>query len=232
MYNPPAGQKMKTSVDSSFSKRLLDACEQFGYGPAHKYGRLTWLQTKLSEHNIEVSLETIRKWCTGASRPRDDKISILSRILEVDRAWLALGIQTAPPSRARANPQSPVTDGAAYILAGLIFMDGGRAVFPAYEDHEALDQHIDLYATIKGARYAFRIIVGLARRSTIAFDVPENASPAVILGFYREGTDVSIFEITPRLIDQSGKRQKEGFLLRLTRQEIRDRRVECFATRI
>jgi len=82
----------KGSREKAFAKRLDSALDNHPRCPSG-YGRNTWLQRELTHKNVEVSLETIRKWLSGETMPRRARMAALAQILHVDETWLAMGTQ-------------------------------------------------------------------------------------------------------------------------------------------
>lgn len=77
---------------AAFAGRLRSAFSDHPSAP-NGYGQLTWLRRELSNLGVTVSVETVRKWLSGATTPRRDKIAALAEVLRVDTAWLAMGAQ-------------------------------------------------------------------------------------------------------------------------------------------
>lgn len=88
--------RVKTPIirDKAFAKRLVLACEGNPNCPTDQSrGKQKWIYDNLlSEFGVRVSAEAVRKWFAGESRPRPKVVSYIARLLEVDEAWLSLGI--------------------------------------------------------------------------------------------------------------------------------------------
>lgn len=87
----------KGSRERAFSKRLEQALDNHPRCPAD-YGRLTWVARELAHQRINVTIETVRRWLTGLSIPRREKMAALAKILHVDETWLAMGVQPLSPA--------------------------------------------------------------------------------------------------------------------------------------
>ena len=84
----------KVSRETAFAKRLDQAMNRHPDCPG-AYGRYTWIVNRLQDHQIKVTIETVRKWVNAVSMPRRDKMAALAKILRVDETWLAMGTKPA-----------------------------------------------------------------------------------------------------------------------------------------
>ncbi len=114
--------------------------------PPTPFGRQAWLRERLEkEAKIKVSANAVHKWMHGTSRPREDTIRALARLLSVDELWLNMG--RTPTDNYGAQPAATdpgATSGvkpAALTLAGLVQMAGASVVFAAKD--EAADLYLD-----------------------------------------------------------------------------------------
>lgn len=196
----PANSIGRPVRDREFGQRLALAMENFKQCP--KVGRLTWLKNEITRRGQSAALESVRRWYSGEVKPRPDKLALLADILEVDVAWLSLGIDPSMGPREK-KARNASADGAVNIIAGLIQMDGGHPAFPDATDKRATKDRVDLYAIIKGASYAFHVSAGTKDGGEYRFTVPAG-SDAIILGVIRQGFSVEIIEITPDIIDVHG----------------------------
>ena len=162
-------------MDRGFAKRLNTACDGHPHIPPYGYGRQTWVKEKL-----DVSHEAVRKWFTGESRPRPAKMKDLSRALEVDEAWLALGI--APdmqPVERRAR--NAAAEGAVNAAIGLVQMNGGHCAFPDDKDPRAA--YVDFYSIIRGHQLAFHIsLAQQVSEGQYKFILPREFDQCTVLG--------------------------------------------------
>lgn len=161
--------------DKDFAQRLNTACDGHDLIPAYGQGRQTWVKEQLG-----VSHEAVRKWFTGQTRPRPDKMRHLARVLEVDEAWLSLGIIPDTPQEEKRH-RGLAVEGATYCVAGLIQLSGGNIAFPQDTDPRA--GYVDLYAIVKGAQYS--INVALAKHvtnGTYKFTIPKEYEMCRVIG--------------------------------------------------
>lgn len=152
-------------VDKDFAERLNRVCDKNSrtIPPLHQ-GRLTTIQHLLKDHNVSVSLETVRKWFAGEARPRPDKMRLLADILQVDIGWLSHGEENLDKKeRAIRNKYA---QGAVNILTGYLQLAGGVLAFPESEsakdftviiDHKCFDIHAALAQAIQGASKAYEL---------------------------------------------------------------------------
>jgi len=179
--------KVKIIRDKAFGQRLELAGDGNPMVPPYNRGRLTWVKNQMMERFGEsVSVETVRKWFGGEVKPRPDKLKLLAELFEVDEGWLSLGI--APDLEPREQrARNAMADGAVNLLAGVIQMNGGNPAFPDSTDKRAAKEHIDLYAIIKGAQYAFHVSLAQgAGPKTWKFVLPAKWDGAFQLGVIHE----------------------------------------------
>lgn len=194
--------------DKPFADRLARACDGNPNVPEYNRGRLTWVVNKLVEQfGQSVSIETVRKWFAGETKPRPDKLAQLAQLLEVDEAWLSLGTEPDLQPRERKLRNAAV-DGAVNVLAGFIQMDGGHPAFPADRDKRAEQNHIDLYAIIKGAQYAFHVVLAKDEGEVQRFVVPTNYDQVFIVAMVRaKDLAVRCYELPAEYIEKNGARR-------------------------
>lgn len=192
-----------------FAKRLLQACDGNPHVPQPNFGRLRWFSDQLQERfGIDSTVEGVRKWFDGLTLPRPATMDALSQILEIDRAWLAMGV-TANLDQREQKLRNAEADGAVNVVAGMIQMSGSNPAFPTTGDARAAKSHIDLYAIIRGAQYAFHVTVASEVDGGFRFAVPvEAAQDAVILAVIRrEGFAVDLLELDAEGLAEHGKRK-------------------------
>ena len=173
---------MTTIRDPDFAKRLTQAVEDNPDVPARNYGRLSWFQNRLrADFEITASQESIRRWFSGEIKPRPDKVKALADLLQVDEMWLSLG---HAPSLKPMEQRLRNAEAAAVVLlaAGFIKICDERPAFPVEDDQRATKEHIDLYAVIRGAQYAFKVSLGEAKVDQVTFSVPGRYDSAFQLG--------------------------------------------------
>jgi len=186
-----------------FALRFQQACDGNPDVPQPNYGRLGWFVTQMERFGVELTVETVRKWFAGESRPRPRNITYLAQILKVDEAWLSVGrIQEISDKQIRLR--NSLAGGAVNVVAGLIQLSGGNPAFPAADDKRAQAEKIDLYAIIKGAQYAFHVTVA----DDGVFSIPVEARETVIIGVdLQDSFDVRIFELDWAEVEATGTRK-------------------------
>lgn len=179
------------------------------------------MRLQLAERcGVAVSSETISKWFTGVARPRPEKMSALARVLDVDEAWLTLGV-SARPGAARQHARDALADGVVNVLAGFIQMAGGHPAFPkGGEPVEPSCAQVDLYAIIKGAHYAFHVLLGQdAGGQSWRFSVGHGHENCIVLGvIQREPLVCDFIELKGELIERHGLRRKGAVEIVVERQ--------------
>ncbi|MBU2890980.1 helix-turn-helix domain-containing protein [Celeribacter halophilus] len=186
-----------------FAERMQQACDGNPDVPPPNYGRLGWFVKQLDERcGLNVTVETVRKWFAGESRPRPKMIAGLSLVLGVDEAWLSLGQQPEISDKV-VRKHTLANGGAVNVVAGFIQLHGGHPAFPTEGDKRAEDDKVDLYAIIKGAQYAFHIAVAGPK----GFIVPTAAEKTVVIGFeLKENFDFNLVELDWERVTEVGRR--------------------------
>lgn len=191
-----------TIRDAAFAHRLSVACDAYPLAPPQQRGRLTWLSNELkARFGTKVSIETARKWFGGVARPRPDKMAQIAELLQVDVAWLSLGLKPVekPKERAARNARA---NGAVNVVAGFIQLGGGTVAFPKQDDTD-----VDFYAILRGEQIAFS--VKMARPvsdddGSYAFDVPQQRDDLTVLGVLpREGFEVEVYHLPNEVLDET-----------------------------
>lgn len=199
---------IKSSEKAGFAKRLAHAAAQNPYVPEINRGRLTWIRAQLEKRYGEnVSLETVRKWFAGESRPRHEKMKLLAELLQVDLTWLSLGAEGGGDVRERRARNASV-DGAVNLVAGLIQMGGGAPAFPEEDDAEAHEVEIDLHAIIKGAHYDLHVCLAKSVTDTeVSFAPTSHFAKVFTLAVIPLGAFCfDILELPVEVIEQHGRR--------------------------
>jgi transcriptional regulator with XRE-family HTH domain len=199
--------KEKTIRSLDFATRLATACDTNPLCPPMNFGRLTWLKAQLADGFSQgVSVETVRKWFSGEAKPKVDKLRMIATMLEVDEAWLSLGLQPDLTPREQ-KLRNATADGVINVVAGLIQMGGGHPAFPAADDQRAKEGAIDLYAIIKGAQYAIHVSLAREVNGEYHFTVPTRYDAAMQIGVIHEpNLAVCIVEISETAIEAGHKR--------------------------
>jgi transcriptional regulator with XRE-family HTH domain len=228
---------MSTSTEAppraaEFAKRLNTACDTNPLVPALNFGRLTWMKAELAKRfGEEVSVETVRKWFAGESKPRADKLKLIAAMLEVDEAWLSLGISPDLTPREQ-RIRNATADGAVNLIAGLVQMGGGHPAFPEPGDKRAAESSIDIYAIIKGAQYAFHVALANSEDDLHSFVVPVRWEGAMQLGVI-PGPDLSVRVVEiPESVIAGGIRRGGGIEVTMDDAQIEAVRIRSFAKRL
>lgn len=201
--------------DRAFALRLQKACDDNPRVPAYNHGRQAWVRSQLVErYGMNVSNETVSKWFTGVSRPRPDKITTIAKLLEVDEAWLALGVPGDVEPRER-RIRNAMADGAVNVVAGFIQMCGGHPAFPEMDDSRSRrgGAPVDLYAIIKGAHYSINVAVAQPLDGgAFRCHVPHGHDDRVVIAvLQREPLACDFVELPADLIEAHGVR-RSGFI--------------------
>ncbi len=192
--------------DAAFADRLNAACDGNMHVPDKNFGRLSWVRRQLHERfATDVSMETVRKWFAGETKPRPAKMRQIAALLDVDEAWLAMGVSNDLTPRER-KVRNALADGAVNLVAGMIQMGGGHPAFPEADDRKAERKGIDLYAIIRGANY--QIHVASAREvgpGEYKFAIPAAFEELLVIGLVSKGAfTYELIELTPEIIQKVG----------------------------
>lgn len=218
--------------DAAFAQRLATASDHHPRVPPLRSGRLTWFQQQFKDrHGMVMSLETIRKWFYGEAKPRPEKLTLLAKMLEVDEAWLSLGHEPELQPREQ-KARNAVADGAVNLLAGVIQMNGGNPAFPAEGDKRAAKGHIDLYAIIRGAQYAFHVSLAQTVEGGFRFTVPVEWEDAFQMGVVMIDPVTFWFVEIPENEIPEGDKRGAAIDVVLTRAYVEKHRITNFAQRI
>lgn len=204
-----SGPVQRNARDRPFALRLQKACDQNSHVPAYNHGRQAWVRQQLDQRfDTSVSNETVSKWFTGVARPRPDKIRLLAKLLDVDEAWLALGVEPELDPRER-KIRNAMADGAVNVVAGFIQMTGGHPAFPEEGDPRArAGARIDLYAIIKGAHYSLHVASAQEDGEAYRFAIPYGHEECVVIGVVqREPLQCDFLELAPDLVNTHGLRR-------------------------
>lgn len=188
-------------IDKEFAKRLNVACDGHPHIPPYGYGRQTWVK----EH-MKVSHEAVRKWFMGESRPRPSKMKELARSLEVDEAWLSLGItpELEPLERRVRDAQ---IEGAVNVAVGFMQLNGARCAFPDAKDPRAA--YVDFYAILRGQQIALHI--SLAQQISTGqykFVVPREYDQCMVIGMvHTSAVQAQYLRLTVDLIKKHSTRR-------------------------
>lgn len=199
----PAHQE-KSYPALDFAKRLDTALHGHPLAP-QGHGRQRWLRDLVEERtNLRVSPEAVRKWFAGEARPRPDVMKKIAQALEVDEAWLSLGI-TPTETPVEARKRNAAAEGAVNLVAGLIQISGGHIAFPSGPDDGA-----DIYAIVNGKK--LEIEVKLARRvddGRYQFTFSPRASADILIGVVptEKHLGAKLLLISKDVLKASGRRR-------------------------
>jgi transcriptional regulator with XRE-family HTH domain len=203
----PAGRVIR---DKEFARRLDQACQGNPHCPPYNSGRLSWIATQFqARFNVKISPETVRKWASGESRPRPDKMRFLAQLLAVDEAWLSIGTTPEMTVRERKT-QAMAISGAANVLLGLMQLDGAACAYP--DDGDPRGNLVDFIAIIKTAQYAIRAALAVeADEEIYRFAVPTEYEQVMVIGMIRlPELRFDLVELSSDLIEKHRIR-KDGY---------------------
>lgn len=191
-------------TDLAFAKRLKTACDRSPNVPEYGLGRQTWIRDQLG-----VSHEAVRKWFTGESRPRPEKMTRLAKILGCDEAWLALGQKGGVTTRESGERQIH-QDGAVSLVTGLLQLSGARVAFPSERDPAR--EYVDLYAIRHGLQLAIAVsLAQMDESGDLLFNVPVEYEACMVVGVvHSSGNHVHLLNLKPEILDRHVER-KGGF---------------------
>ncbi len=219
--------------DVAFGKRLTDACDQNSNVPPRNFGRLGWVRERLSkDHDLKVSVETVRKWMAGEVRPKHSSISKLARLLEVSEGWLALGIREVAeiPNKRRLNFE---LEGAIITVAGLIKMAGGKPESAIFDGERVVEAGVDLYALIRNVRYPMHISLGRQEGESINFQFGPLHDGVLQIGVVAVSDfAVRLIEIPSDILSSKGIRQGNTVEIKLGEEEIAEYEISTLRERL
>lgn len=205
--NEPKKKTRRVLKDKGFAQRLEIACEGNPNCPTDEYrGKQKWIYDNLEKKfGIKVSPEAVRKWFASESEPRKPAMMALAKLLEVDPAWLRLGIKPdmTEPEKLKRNA---TVNGAVNIVAGLIQSNGGSIAFPDNSDHE-------IAAIFNGGFYSIEVQLAVdLGADKFRFTPSAAGSRSLILGVI-PGETVTSFEIViiPRSVVEETADNRGGY---------------------
>lgn len=190
-----------------FHRRLKQVCDDSPIVPPYGHGRQVYIATKL-----KVTQEAVRKWFTNDARPRTSKMKELAKLLEVDEAWLSLGI--SPEMTVKEQRQhSQKVDGATYLLFGMFTLAGGHCAFPGEKDPRK--DYVDFYTIIRGAQMAIHVCAGReVSKDTYEFILPREYGDVRCIGVVgHPNLKFNIIDLDHRLIEAHKVRKAGGYSL-------------------
>lgn len=224
-FAPPGPRRVKKVEHKAFANRFAQACDGNTSVPPPNFGRLQWFVDQMQERfGAESTPETIRKWLAGEAMPRPKSLHMLAEILGVDEAWLTLG--RAPELDVRQQKlRNAEADGVVNVVAGFIQMCGSNPAFPEPSDKRAQREHIDIYAIIRGAQYAFHVVLEKEGR----FVVPVGAEETFVIGVIRtDDLECQFYEIPAAALAEG---RRKGGAIEVTGTDGL-KRIRTFAERL
>jgi transcriptional regulator with XRE-family HTH domain len=177
---------------AAFAKRLNQVFDESRLLPGFNQGRYTWIRDQLAmKYGVEVTRETVRKWVSGETVPRNEKLRALAKLFDVDEGWLAFGVRSDVDLR--QQPDRILADsGAVSLVAGLIQMAGGTCALPEPGDNK--NEFVDLYAIIGRRQRMIAVRLGdEVATGKYRFSVPNEFEQCVNVGVVR--TDFACFDL-------------------------------------
>jgi len=192
--------------DKDFAKRLETAIYGHSQAP-HGHGRQKWVRERMeARFGDKVSPEAVRKWFSGEARPRPKLMARLAQVLEVDEAWLSLGLKPdSTPEQKRQH--NAAVSGAVNLIAGMMQMNGGHIAFP-----DERQGNLDMYAIIGGRQHS--ILVRAAREidgNTNLIIPVDHEKSVVLIVFQQSPTSFAIARLPSSMIAASGV-SKGGYI--------------------
>lgn len=178
-------------ANKEFAQRLKTACDRNSNVPPYGRGRQTWVK-----ECMQVSHEAVRKWFAGESRPRPEGMRRLAKVLDVDEAWLALGIapDMQPKERRARNAQA---DGAVNTFMGMLQLNGWHCAIPLRHT-DTQDTAVDFYGIYAGEQQAFH--VSLARqidKRSYRFSLPTGHNSCIVIGTILTANNLPVELVMP-----------------------------------
>jgi len=176
---------------AAFARRLNQVIDESGLLPPYNQGRFTWITEQLrKQFGVEVTRETVRKWVSGETVPRNEKLRALARLFDVDEGWLAFGVRSGVDLR-QDSARILADSGAVSLVAGLIQMAGGTCALPEPGDR---NEFVDLYTIIGRRQRMIAVRLGdEVAPGKYRFSVPNEFEQCVNIGVIR--VDFACFEL-------------------------------------
>lgn len=195
-----------------FNQRLRMACDNLPeIVPPYGQGRQVYIARKL-----KVTQEAVRKWFTGDARPKLAKMKELAKILDVDEAWLSLGIEPEL-DRVEKRVHNDKSEGAVYVLFGMMSMGGGHCAFPNGRDGRS--EYVDFYSIIGGQQVAFHVSMGReTSKDVFAFALPSAYQETMNVGvIHVRGFKLQFIHLKHDIIETHKQRKGSGYQVVLNR---------------
>jgi transcriptional regulator with XRE-family HTH domain len=208
-------------LDKEFAKRLNMACDSNPHCPPLHQGRLTWLRNELKRQigsKVSVSIETVRKWFSGDSKPRTDKLRHIAQLLKIDEAWLSLG--TIPELELEEKKARAFSvDGAVSVVIGVLQMNGANCAVPE------TDHTTDLHMIYKGKHRSLIVSLGRQVEGKFKFSVKNDYFMSAVIAVVQLGFSKFDLYILPTEMIRSAGRPKGGYIEVLAEKSGQDFKV-------
>jgi hypothetical protein len=187
----------KVLKDKAFANRLAIACDNHPQAPAG-HGRHVWVKRYLEEMTgVNVTVEAIRKWFSGESRPRPKIMTQLAFALKVDEGWLSLGLTPVVTSdKIKKAKFNAMASGAVNLVAGQIQLAGGSIAYPEDDDH-------DLVTITRGKQLILNVCFGAAG-DVSEFNLPVSVKNIIVVYPTYTPTVFRFIKIPSEIVAQHG----------------------------
>lgn len=194
-----------------FKDRFRQACDDSPVVPEYGRGRQVSIAKRL-----KVTQEAVRKWFSGEAVPKPDKMRELAEYLEVDQAWLALGV-TPEMGRDEQRKANRFASGAVQMVSGLILMEGGNVAWPGERDPRA--KYVDLYAILRGTQIAMHVSAGReVSNGKYELIIPHEYQDVRCIGFIPAGVGrFHLLDLSTELIEEHKQRKGGGYAINVNR---------------
>lgn len=183
-----------------FARRLTQACDESPLVPEHGRGRQIYIAKKM-----EVTQEAVRKWLTGESLPRPEKVKELAKVLGVDHLWLSMGVSPLEINERRQVAQRG--DAAVYGVMSYLLLAGYHVAVPQGESN------VDIFAIKHGTQLSIVARMGQpVAKGEWKFLFPATADARWQAVFETGGASLhfEILDIPPDLALRHGTRTGAG----------------------
>lgn len=164
-----------------FARRFAAAADSNPVIPPLNSGRLTYIVEELGKRGHEISVESVRKWFAGVSRPRRPLLAPLAEIMRVDELSLLVDDEAQYAARPAKAIEKSSKSFEVSLVAAMLETNGAHVAFPASDDALAADKSIDIYAIIDGKMTPITVVEGIREISGFRYRVPAKARNNVVL---------------------------------------------------
>lgn len=192
-----------------FPQRLSQACDNCPDCPPKGKGRQKWVAQVCGKSD-----EASRKWFSGLSRPKLKTSEKLARALNVDSAWLMLGVEPEFIKSSDKMEFRKKLDGSVYMVFGAMMRDGYACAF----DSEKSQTHF--HAIKDGVQQTFYVAVAEQSGDSFQVMIPSDTPDAEIIAFIPLGyCEAELINIDQQAIDKHGKKQGLKTTMRIRKKE-------------